>query len=83
MTIEDQITALLSEAEPLRALSEDDPAKEPLGAIVDEINRLRAIQAGETVRNVVELDVDPLAPKLEDKDAPLPVRRPGRPRKVN
>ena len=44
MTIEDQIQSLIAHAEPLRALDDDDPAKAPLAGIVDEINRLRAVQ---------------------------------------
>jgi hypothetical protein len=45
MTIEEEITALLDKAEPLRCLPEDEPAKAPLAGIITEINRLRAIQA--------------------------------------
>lgn len=45
MTIEERIAALLARAEPLRALPDDDPAKAPLTRIVDDINRLRALQA--------------------------------------
>lgn len=39
--VEAQIAALLAAAEPLRKLDDDDPRKEPLGKLVDEINRLR------------------------------------------
>ena len=67
MNIEDQITALLAEAEPLRCLPQDDPAALPLAGIVDEINRLRAIQA---------------VPGFVDSDdaATPPKRKPGRPK---
>lgn len=43
MTLEDQIQALLQEAEPLRKLPADMQGN--LGAIVDAINGLRAMQA--------------------------------------
>lgn len=45
MTIEQEIAALLAKAEPLRCLPEDEPAKSPLVGIIDEINRLRAVQS--------------------------------------
>ncbi len=45
MNIESEIERLMKLAEPLRALSEDDLAKQPLAGIVDEINALRAKQA--------------------------------------
>lgn len=64
MTIEDQITALLAQAEPLRCLPDDEPAKAPLAGMVDEINRLRALQA---------------AGHTEAGEAP-PKRKPGRPK---
>ena len=44
MNIESEIARLLALAEPLRALADDDLAKEPLTGIVDEINVLRAEQ---------------------------------------
>lgn len=44
MTTEDQIQSLLAHAAPLRELADDDPNKAPLAGIVDEINRLRAVQ---------------------------------------
>jgi hypothetical protein len=46
MTIEDQIQALLIQAEPMRDLPDDDPEKAPLAGIVDRINALRTLQAG-------------------------------------
>ncbi len=45
MTIEDRIQTLLAQAAPLRVIPEDDPAHAPLAGIVDEINRLREMQA--------------------------------------
>jgi hypothetical protein len=45
LTLEAQITALLAEAEPLRGLDDDDPAKRPLAKMVERINSLRAQQA--------------------------------------
>lgn len=45
MTLEAQITALLAEAEPLRGLEDDDPAKRQLSKLVDRVNQLRAQQA--------------------------------------
>jgi hypothetical protein len=83
MTIEDQIAALIAEAEPLRLLSEDDPEREPLTEIVDEINRLRAIESGDVRQMPSVPEVDPLAPVIDDKTTALPARRPGRPRKPN
>jgi hypothetical protein len=41
MNIEDQIKALLAEAEPLRSVPDDDPLAAKLARIVDEINALR------------------------------------------
>ena len=65
MTIEDQIAALLIKAEPLRANDENGE----LGAVVDQINALRALQAGGVAA--------PDAPtSLEGQDAP---KRRGRP----
>jgi hypothetical protein len=49
-SIEDQITALLAEAKPLRSVPTDDPLADKLGRIVDQINALRAIQANEKPR---------------------------------
>ena len=43
--IEDEIQALLAEAEPLRQLDADDPKQAPLAGLVDQINSLRALQA--------------------------------------
>lgn len=45
MKVTDRIELLIAEADKLRPLHNDDPAKLPLGAIVDEINELRAVMA--------------------------------------
>jgi hypothetical protein len=68
MTLEDQIAALLAQAEPLRAVPDEEAEAAGLPALVDGINALRARQAkGET----------DAAPDAE------PVKRgPGRPRKA-
>jgi len=44
MTTEERIADLLALAAPLREMHDDDPAKEPLGGIIDQINRLREQQ---------------------------------------
>lgn len=44
-SIEKDIAALAAQADPLRVLPEDEPAKTPLAALVDQINALRAKQA--------------------------------------
>lgn len=60
MNIEAKITELLAQAEPLRAMHDDDATKTPLTAIVDQINALRAEQA----KGVTEVDEDePVKPK--------------------
>jgi hypothetical protein len=64
MTLEDQISALLLEAAPLRCLPEMEQGE--LGAIVDRINALRALQAAGVV-DAVEQE---------------PKRGPGRPKKA-
>lgn len=68
MTIEDQIAALLIKAEPLRANDENGE----LGAIVDQINALRALQADGA-------DVPTAPASVEGQDAP---KRRGRPPKA-
>lgn len=68
MNIEDQIAALLDEAEPLRGHSEDDPRSDKLGKLVDRINTLRAMQERGEV------------PQSDDAEGMK--RKPGRPRKV-
>jgi hypothetical protein len=72
MTIENQIAELLAQAEPLRALDDDDEAKEPLRLIVDRINALRAEQASGKAFAAAHEDL----PKFEVIPAPgeaLPV----------
>lgn len=69
MSIEERIQELLAQAEPLRALNDDDPTKGVLGELVDEINALRAEQAS--------------APEVEILSAVEPKRGPGRPKKVD
>lgn len=64
MTLEDQIAALSAEAAPLRCLPEFEQGE--LGAIVDRINALRALQAAGFV-DAVEQE---------------PKRGPGRPKKA-
>ena len=64
MTLQDQIAALLLEAAPLRCLPEMEQGE--LGAIVDRINALRALQAAGVV-DAVEQE---------------PKRGPGRPKKA-
>jgi hypothetical protein len=62
MDIEKQIAYLLATAEPLRALDDDDPRKEELGGIVEQINVLRAQQSGVVSPAVPDAPtVDPLA----------------------
>ena len=72
MTIEDQIAALLTRAEPLRCLPDDEASE--VGAIVEQINRLRALQAGGAV------DVPEGSEEGADAPAEQPKRR-GRPPK--
>jgi hypothetical protein len=45
MTHQDEIDALLTEAAPLRLLPDDEAEAKGLPALVDKINRLRAVQA--------------------------------------
>jgi len=44
MTLEDQIAALLAEAEPLRCLPDEEAEAKGLPALVDRINALRVLQ---------------------------------------
>ncbi len=67
MNIETEIAALLAEADKLRPLPDDEPAKVPLTAIVDKINKLRAVQAKDTSqapKATVE-GADPAADQVE------------------
>lgn len=77
MSIDAKIAELLAAAAPLRELDEDDPAKDRLGAIVDEINRLRSLQADAVLSVELAEAQIPVAQSVE------PVKRgPGRPRKA-
>ena len=89
MTLEDEIMALLAKAEPLRCLPDDEPAKRPLTAMVDQINALRAKQAGQA-HAAIETPEEGADPAVESaladialQPVELPARRPGRPRKVD
>jgi len=78
VNIEQQIAELLALAEPYRCLPDDEPAKAPLTALVDQINTLRAKQSAPGF-------VDELPEATEEgadaDDAPAKRGR-GRPRKV-
>ena len=81
MTVEQEIAELLAQAEPLRALSDEESEKAGLGKLVDRINALRAL--GEPVRApfVAEQDNAPEALALRHAIASeMPKRKPGRPR---
>lgn len=80
MTLDEQITALLQEAKPLRGLPDDEAEARGLPALVGRINALRALQAGHSGAVETVVDVDPLAEAVK---AALPKRGPGRPRKVD
>lgn len=88
MTLETQIQELLAQAEPLRALDDDDPRKEPLSAIVDHINGLRELQAKQTMAANIDAYLLTDAKKaelvatVEGADA-QPKRGPGRPKKAD
>jgi hypothetical protein len=76
MSIEDQINALLAEAEPRRLLPDDEAEAKGLPALVDKINRFRARQA-------LDHFLPPEA-TLEGADSVEPVKRgPGRPKKAD
>ena len=70
MTILERIEALMMQAAPLRVIPEDDPSHAPLTGIVDEINRLRAMQAAGLV-DLPEVRNKPGRPraKIENADA--------------
>ncbi len=82
MSIEAEIQALLSEAEPMRGLPDDDPQTAVLAGIIDGINKLRAIQAEQAMQAPPEFA--PVAPEFAQA-APAPAettkRGPGRPKK--
>jgi hypothetical protein len=60
MSVASMIQSLIDEAAPLRLLAEDDPRRAGLGAIVDSINDLRAVQASPGF--------------VDSEDAPMPVK---------
>ena len=82
MNTEDQITALLAEAAPLRLLPDEEAEAAGLPKLVDRINALRA----QPVAAWVSPEPDPAAAaikhELAAQPAELPKRRPGRPRSV-
>ena len=81
MNIESEIQTLLEQAAPLRLLDADDPKALPLGAIVDKINALRAIQSAETAEFRDDVTVAPWP--VEGAEAEPPEKRkPGRPKKA-
>jgi hypothetical protein len=67
MTVEDQIAALLAQAEPLRALPDDEAEAKGLPALVEQINALRAEQA---VVPSIYAAIEPVADVVED-DGPM------------
>ena len=93
MTIEDQITALLAKAEPLRLLDDIEAERQGLGVLVEQINVLRAKESNYNHFHVIN-SVDhlgaPASPELtlsriettEAFTALEEKRKPGRPKKV-
>ncbi len=75
MTIEQEIAALCAQADELRPLPEDEPAKAPLAGIIDAINALRAKQArGDLPPSAQEARAEAMRkpgrkPKIEGADA--------------
>ena len=90
MTIEDQIAALLAEAEPLRLLPDDEAESMGLPGIVEMINALRMVQESgqrddpmkpasglsQIVQSVdfVPLPMDPTAEQVSEAVAAKPKR---------
>ena len=59
MNIQDKIDDLLAKAAPFRSMEDDDETKRPLTGIVDEINKLRALQAaGQAKIQTEEEEID-------------------------
>jgi hypothetical protein len=71
MTVETRIQELLEQADPLRGFPDDSPEAMILGDLVDQINKLRAVQAQEAM----QVEVTPPNPAEPTK------RGPGRPKK--
>lgn len=61
-----EIDDLLAQADKLRPLDDDDPKKEPLTAIVDRINELRAQEAAAAM--------DPPTSAPLQNEAPAPTK---------
>lgn len=84
MTPEDQIAALVAQAEPLRALPDDEAEAKGLPALVEQINALRAQQA--VVPSIYGVLGDPVngepVPESVTFHAEPQKRGPGRPRKA-
>jgi hypothetical protein len=82
MTLEDQITALLAEAEPLRLLPDEEAEARGLPALVERINLLRGMQLTQGAAAVQQaLDEHIAVIAAMDEAQPLPKRR-GRPPKA-
>ena len=82
MTIEDQIAEFLEKAAPLRSLPDDEAGE--LGAIVDRINALRALQAAAGDAMGDAIDAKHKAKLAEVIASVAPEKRdPGRPRKAD
>jgi hypothetical protein len=79
--IEAEIGVLLAQASELRALAEDDPHKLPLGALIDRINALRAMQDKNMLVRSQEVERSRSSLQEIDPDAPIvaPKVRLGRP----
>lgn len=80
MSTEKQIQALLDKAAPLRLLPEDQ--QDGLGAIVEQINALRAKQAGGEVEISTEVIEGEDATEAPAPDVREVKRGPGRPKKA-
>ena len=86
MNLSERINLLLAEADKLRPLHEDDPKREPLGALIDEINELRAAQSVQHMQEGETEEDKTVAALLEDIEAAAkadaPKGKPGRPAKA-
>lgn len=63
-----EIDDLLAQADKLRPLDDDDPKKEPLTAIVDRINEIRAQEAA------AAMDPPPDVAPAPQVEAPAPAK---------
>ena len=93
MNIEDQITALLAKAEPLRLLDDIEAEAQCLGRIVEQINALRAQDEVVKIEYIEPMPAkehanieDAIASQIADNEAllsrPVTARKPGRPKKI-